>query len=352
MIQCSQHPTCGRNLRNAQEIRASEFAVEVIIPHNTKKISVNKEQENEMTQKALGNMLFSDLIKEWLDSVRAKVKPSSYAQYSKRIEKNILPFFAGMKLSDIAQDTLRHFVERLQAENFNEKYIYDVVTLLRSILKTVTRTYGYPDPTIGMETIRTGRENEAPLSKPIYTDELCEQLNKVLTTDTDLTKCGILMTLYTGLRIGELCALKWEDIDIKAGKVTVVHTIQRISTEDGSMLMMTDLDKKAREIPLPQFLCKILQKHKAPANRYLLSGTASPIEPRTMQYRLRSFLEKEQLPDISFSGLRKLFIKRCISHGTDVTVLADILGNTSVQSTAMYCEKPTITRKIQAINAI
>ncbi len=305
-----------------------------------------------MTRKNLGNILFSDLTKEWLSTVRSKVKPSSYAQYALRLDKNIIPYFEKARLKDITQDSIQSFVEHLYAEGFNGKYIYDVTTLLKSILKNVTRTYGYPDPTVGMETIKTGRESENSPEQPIYTDELCERLNKVLTTNTDLTKCGILTTLYTGLRIGELCALKWEDVDLKVGKITVVRTIQRISTEEGSVLMITDLGKKAREIPLPQFLCDILKKHKAPANRYLLSGTTSPVEPRTMQYRLRSFLKKEYLPDISFSKLRKLFIKRCISHGADVTVLADILGNTSVQSAAAYCEKPTITSKIQAINLI
>ena len=303
-----------------------------------------------MTRKNSGNILFSDLAKEWLASVRSKVKPSSYSQYILRLDKNIIPYFKGAKLKDITQDSIQRFIEHLYAEGLSEQYVYDMMTLFKSILRTATRTYGYPDPTVELEAIKTGRENGNQPESPTYTDELCDRLNKVLITDTDLTKCGILMTLYTGLRIGELCALKWSDIDLSNRTVSVAKTIQRISTEEGSVLIMTDLGKKTREIPLPQFLCDILQKQKAPANSYFLSGTTSPIDPRIMQYRLRSFLKKEYLPDINFRELRKLFIKRCISHGADVTVLADILGNVSVQSAAVYYDKPTINSKIQAIN--
>ena len=305
-----------------------------------------------MTQRALGNRLFSELIQEWLTSAKAKVKPSSYAQYVKRAEKNILPYFSGAKLRDITPESVLGFVQHLQSEGYNEKYIYDLTTLLKSVLKSITRTYGYPDPTVGMEGLLTGREHADIPREPAYGEELCERLIEVLSTDTDLTKCGILMTLYTGLRIGELCALKWEDIDLDNGTLTIRRTIQRVSTEDGSVLMTTELGKRAREIPLPQALRGVLLDFRTSSDRYLLSGTTSPIEPRTMQYRLRAFLKKAYLPDISFSELRKLFIKRCLSRGADVTVLADVLGNASVQSAAAYCEKPTMRSKIEAVNLI
>ncbi len=302
-----------------------------------------------MTQKAKGNVMFSDLAREWLDAAKSKVKPSSYAQYSKRIEKNILPYFENARLREIDSAAIAGYVEHLQAEKFTEKYIYDLTILLRSILKNAAHTMGYPDPTAGMEALKSGREPSAPQALD-HGDEFYRRLNKVLTEDTDLTKCGILLTLYTGLKIGELCALKWADIDLKAGKITVVRSIQRISTEEGSTLIFTESDKRAREIPLTGTLCDILKKWETRDEYYLLSGNDAPIEPRTMQYRLRALLKKEYLPDVSFSGLRKLFIKRCISHGAQVTVLADILGNSSVQSAAAYCEKPTLSGKIRTID--
>ena len=338
--------TCAMRKKFAQ----ANLPLRLLYHTTPKKFLVNKEQENEMTQKALGNTLFSDLIKEWLDSVRAKVKPSSYAQYAKRTEKIILPYFAGKKLKDITAGSVQDFIEHLRAENFNEKYIYDVTTQLKSILKNITRSYGYPDPTVGMEMIRAGRDHEP--QQLVYSEEMCERLDMALTAEPDLTKCGILMTLHTGLRIGELCALKWEDIDLEEKKITVQRGIQRISAEEGSILTITDIGRRSREVPISQFLCDILSKYKVPDNRFFLSGTTSPVEPRTMQYRLRSFLKKEHLPDISFNDLKKLFIKRCISCGTDITVLSDILGNSSVQSAAMYCEKPTITSKMQAVSLI
>ena len=284
---------------------------------------------------------------EWLEDIRSKVKLSSYAQYKIKLEKNILPFFGEIELDKISSEKVNEFYGYLLTVGTGESYAANILSLIKMIMKYLSRVYGIPDPTVGTGLSKSAAEHKR---SDAYDDESYKRLCSVLTCDTDLTKCGILLTLYTGLKIGELCALKWADIDLKAGKITVTRSIQRISTEEGSTLIFTESDKRAREIPLTGTLCDILKKWETRDEYYLLSGNDAPIEPRTMQYRLRALLKKEYLPDVSFSGLRKLFIKRCISHGAQVTVLADILGNSSVQSAVAYCEKPTLSGKIRTID--
>lgn len=176
----------------------------------------------------------------------------------------------------------------------------------------------------------------------------------MLTEEPNLTKAGILLTLFAGLKIGELCALKWCDIDIESGVLTLSKTLQRISAGENTGLILTDLrsDSGVRKVPLAPFLQEILKKFQTDDDKFFLSGTLTPVEPRTMQYRLRSLLKSEDLPSISFSELRRLFIDRCVNSGVDIVTITDILGNSSVQSTLYCCSKPTMDSKMKAVNLI
>ncbi len=295
------------------------------------------------------NMTFEAAAAKWLDAVKPRIKPTSCAQYTARLEKNILPYFKNTPLRDINADKLSELSERLCTEGLTPQYVYDILIQVKMITKYISRACGCPDPAIDAVFARP----EPDVVKSSYDEINCGRLCEALTADPDLTKCGILMTLYTGLRIGELCALKWEDIDLDGGFLNISKTLQRVSVGENTGLVLTELKPcSSRKVPIAAFLQDILLKFKTDAEKFFLSGTTSPIEPRTMQYRLRAFLKKSYLPDISFSELRKLFIKRCLSRGADVTVLADVLGNASVQSAAAYCEKPTMRSKIEAVNLI
>ncbi len=297
------------------------------------------------------NMTFATAAEKWLDSVKLRVKPTSCAQYTVKLEKNILPYFGKTKLKDVTADKLREFKTYLTGEGLTSQYIYDILIQIKMITKYISRAYGCPDPAIDAVFVRP--EQEAP-TKKIYDEIYCRRLCEVLTEEPNLTKAGILLTLFAGLKIGELCALRWREIDMENGILTISKTLQRISAGENTGLILTDLrsDSGVRKVPLAPFLQEILKQFQTDDDRFFLSGTLTPVEPRTMQYRLRSLLKSEDLPSISFSELRRLFIDRCVNSGVDIVTITDILGNSSVQSTYSSCLKPTMDSKIHAINLI
>ena len=219
---------------------------------------------------------------------------------------------------------------------------------LKTVTKYIAQAYDCRDPALAIEPPKFQRKTIGEVE--VYDEIYCRHLYKALTTSPDLTKAGILLTLFAGLKIGELCALKWSDIDLENSVITVSKTLQRISIGGKTDLSLTDVKPdSARKIPIAPFLKDILVRFEADGDKYFLSGKDIPVEARTMQYRLQSFLKKEELPGISFNELRKLFINRCMRKGIDLATLADILGTTGAYLT---CSKASMDSKIEAINLI
>ena len=294
------------------------------------------------------NITFETAVQEWLASVQPKVKVTTYAQYNARLDKFILPYFGKKKVKDVTPEMLDDFVKELGSKGFNEKYICDIVVQLKMVTKYISRSYGCPDPALAAELPKFQRKPAGGTA--VYDEMYCRRLYKALTTAPNLTRTGILLTLFAGLKIGELCALKWSDIDLENGVITISKTLQRISTGENLGLFLTDVKPdSARTIPIAPFLKDILAYFITDDDCFLLSGKDTPVEARTMQYRLQSILKKEDLPGISFNELRKLFINRCMSKGIDVSTLADILGTTGAY---LYCSKSTMDSKIEAINLL
>ena len=294
------------------------------------------------------NITFETAVQEWLALVQPKVKVSTYAQYTARLDKIILPYFGKKKIKDITPEMMDNFVKDLGSRDFNDKYIYDIVVQLKTVTKYIAQAYECRDPALSVEPPKFQRKTIGEVE--VYDEVYCRHLYKALTTSPDLTKTGILLTLFAGLKIGELCALKWADIDFENGFVTISKTLQRISIGGKTDLSLTDVKPdSARKIPLAPFLKDILKSFQTDSDRYFLSGKDTPVEARTMQYRLQSLLKKEDLPNISFNELRRLFINHCMKKGIDLATLADILGTTGAYLT---CSKASMDSKIEAINLI
>ncbi|MCD7811808.1 MAG: site-specific integrase, partial [Ruminococcus sp.] len=149
---------------------------------------------------------------------------------------------------------------------------------------------------------------------------------------------GIALCLTTGLRIGELCALQWEDVDLKKRILTVRKTIQRIRKPNGkskTSLIITEpkSESSKRSIPIPECMVKLLKNFKSNPKDFLISGKEKPIEPRTMQYRFAKILKNVNLPSVHFHALRHMFASNCIKLGFDVKALSEIWGHSNVEIT-------------------
>ena len=177
-------------------------------------------------------------------------------------------------------------------------------------------------------------------------------LNNYLTSNPNASNVGILLSATTGIRIGELCALKWGSIDLEKRTLTIKNTVQRIKSIDGStatklIITLPKSNSSVRKIPLPDFIIPILRNLKGNNDYYILSGTRAIIEPRTMQYRFKHILSDLNLPNVSFHSLRHGFATTCIALGFDVKTLSEILGHSSVEITLNRYVHSSMERKAE-----
>lgn len=141
----------------------------------------------------------------------------------------------------------------------------------------------------------------------------------------DHSKFGVLLSLYTGIRVGELCALQWEDFDLAHSKLKIRKTMQRIQDlGNGSVsktkIVITEPKSQCsiREIPLPLFIVDVAKKFASNPKAYILTGTDRYIEPRTMQNRFKSYVKECNVEPANFHVLRHTFATRCVEVGFEV----------------------------------
>ena len=169
---------------------------------------------------------------------------------------------------------------------------------------------------------------------------------------------GILLTLYSGIRIGELCALKWKDIDFKNNILNINKTLQRVYIKDKqinkSKLIITNpkTHNAEREIPLNKDFAKELKKFKTDNEDYILSGSRKWIEPRTYRRFFARTLEKVKIDKINFHGLRHTFATNCIKLGVDYKTVSELLGHATVNITLNLYVHPQMSQKKKCIDLI
>jgi integrase len=199
--------------------------------------------------------------------------------------------------------------------------------------KFAEREYSYNNPVKNIEPPKIRRSE---LSIPPKHEQ--KLLRNYLLKNPSLRNIGILLSLYTGIRLGELCALMWSDIDFYEQIIRINKTAQRIKRFDGKnktelVITAPKSDKSIREIPIPSFLLKLLMKHRQSINSYILSGTEWIVEPRLMQYHFKAVLKKANLPSMNFHQTRHIFATNCLICGFDIKTLSEILGHSTIELT-------------------
>ena len=275
----------------------------------------------------------SVLFSEWYRSIQHRVKESTIANYTMKAQKHILPNFGDKLVDSIVQNDIYSFIETKQKEGLSNRYVSDIIILMKTIYKYAVRTYHIFNPMAGVILQR---------NKTLEIDLLDEteqaKLQRYINNNQNHSTLGVALSMSTGIRIGELCALQWKDIDLEKRILTVRKTMQRIqcSTEiSKTKLIITDpkSESSRRRIPIPDCMVGFLHKFKEESGNYVLTGSKKPIEPRTMQYRCASILKNAKLPSVHFHALRHIFASSCIKLGFDVKALSELLGHSSVEIT-------------------
>ncbi len=287
---------------------------------------------------------FTEIMQQWLDSTRARIKESSFSSYSDKLRLHLMPYYKDIRYDKITPAEIERFIADKLSAGLSTKYVSDMVMIMKSAAKWAERTYGYINRISSVGPPKVIHQEPDLLSAA---DQ--KKLQAELLSQNDLTSCGIYLAVFTGLRIGELCGLRWEDIDFEKKLLTVKRTVHRISSpackgKTAVKITPPKSENSIRQIPLPDFLLTFIQKFARPEG-FVLSGDSSPVEPRCLSYRFKQILKRAGLPQVKFHSLRHTFATNCLQSDFDVKTLSEILGHANMKTTMKIYVHSSLERK-------
>lgn len=293
------------------------------------------------------------LSKLWLDNIKISVKESTHTRYIRCVEKYILPYFESMQLQKIDISCINSFTKHLLEKGgknggkLSPKTVLDILIVLKCCL-SYGKSCGYPCPDFSM--IQHPKMTKDKISIISKSDK--DPLDNLLWTSNDILSLGILITRYTGIRIGELCGLQWSDVDLRNGLLHISKTVERISNNGISSPCKTKViiskpktDSSHRIIPLVEPILNRLVEFKANPSFFLMSQGEKPTEPHTLYIRYKRYLKRNGLGNYTFHALRHTFATDCVEKGVDAKTISEILGHSNVTTTLKCYVHPTMESK-------
>lgn len=286
--------------------------------------------ENIMKENGMRKKLFlSDLSNEWLDVNRNTFKRSTYQTYKYIVNKYIMNNrISQIPISDISITDIVAFSEELLSKNLSPKTVNNILLIVNYLIK-------YSNEVYKTQQIKIPFVKEAKKEMRVLSKQEQRTLEKSLYSNMDIYKFATLIALYTGIRIGELCALKW--CDISDSSIIISKSMNRLKGMNGKTSLVIDTTKtnsSNRTIPYPEFLNDIINNKRGNPDEYVLSTEKlNFVEPRLLQLKFSNIVENCSIENVTFHTLRHTFATRCIECGFDVKTLSEILGHADVKTT-------------------
>lgn len=275
---------------------------------------------------------FRVVTEEWLKYKKNTVKKSTYYNYSYSVEKYLYPKFADQDITQIKD--YNDFIEKL-TDTLAPKTVRDIITKLKEIINFYEEEH---NTKLNIKKMSLPKMNKKEIQ--ILSNKEKQKLEKYCIEQNSLKSLGILICLNTGLRIGEVCALRWENIDFESKKIHIEKTIERIySKEENKTIVIIDTPKSitsVRTIPINSKLYNILKQIRGKSKKtdFVLTGSSEHyVEPRNYQYHFKEILKRNKVKKYKFHTLRHTFATNCIEAGMDIKSLSEILGHADVSIT-------------------
>lgn len=295
-----------------------------------------------------------EIAAAWKEYKRPYVKQSTMVAYVLILENHILPTFG--EDNSLPEQSVQAFVLHKIESGLSTKSVKDILIVLKMVMKFGVKkewmTYYEWD-------IKYPPSSENKVLDVLSVTNHRKILNHIQSHFTFMG-LGIYISLSTGLRIGEICALKWSDINVTDGILTVNRTIERIYIIEGEkkhteLVINTPKTKNScREIPMNKELLGMLKPLKKVVNDdyYILTNDERPTEPRTYRNYYKRLMEKLDIPKLKYHGLRHSFATRCIEVGCDYKTVSVLLGHSNISTTLNLYVHPNMEQKKRCIDKV
>lgn len=321
---------------------------------NPKKESDKKQFEEKQEKK----IIFSEAMEQWLAYKKFSLAPSSILKYERLIKKHICPELGTVYVQDVNTALILELLEnKAKEQELSSSMLQSILYIVKAVCEYCVIEKKISEIKFSVKIHCKPKREVAVLNRQEQ-----KKLEHSLLSIVDESRLGIMICLYTGIRLGEICALKWKDISLESSTIYVTKTIQRLSTKKGDKKTELILTKpksicSIRTIPMPSVLSDIIRKfqEKVPCieNHYVLSNQENkPIEPRTYEYRFKKYLEQAGISYYKFHTLRHTFATNCVNAGVDIKSLSEILGHSNVSVTLQKYVHSSFEMKQQQIEKL
>lgn len=296
---------------------------------------------------------FKQVAEDWFVFLKPRLKESSIIKYRNILNLYLLPEYGDRRMSEISRADITAFGNELltrggaRQKGLSPKTVTGIIALMKSIFGYAVQEMAFPAPDIRGVCVKQPQKPLRVLSRVEQ-----QKLSSYLCRNLSPCNLGVLTCLYTGLRIGEICALQWGDILFDEQYLYVHKTMQRLQTlsEEGAKTEIRISAPKSecsvRKIPIPGELFRLLVSCRQPDDAFLLTGYPERyIEPRTMENRFKLTLAHCGISNAHFHTLRHTFATRCVELGFDVKSLSEILGHSTVNITMNRYVHPSMELK-------
>ena len=299
-----------------------------------------------------GRILFSQAAAEWLAKISSRRKYSTYIKYDTIYRTHLAGTVGSCRLSpDTVQEVRKKISDHLSEERVSESLQKSIICVTNQIISFANGNYS-----VGIPVLERPPAKAKP--KAPRTFSMAEQARFFACTHGMMDNkfmIAVRLCLYAGLRLGELCALRWTDIDFEDMSLTVNRTVQRIAVPGHitkTILMETapKSESSRRTIPLTPELLELLSRLKG--EQPYVFGQEKPLESRTMQYQFKKLLHKAGIDNRNFHTLRHTFATNCVENGMDVKALSELLGHSDVKITLNRYVHPTMDSKRRQIGSL
>lgn len=315
--------------------------------------SLQRYPRNGPRQAECGNL--EALCRYWLLARCGTIKKSTYSGYDYCVQVHILPHMGTMALSELDGDAILAFVDKMYQKGLAETTVRSVLVVFKAVLKYGVQTRQLKREILAYCTFHCRRAESAVLTM----QESVGMKEYLLEKDTVFC-IAILLCRGTGMRIGELCGLKWGDIDLASKTISIRRTISRIPNPDCSegqprtilYIRTPKSHTSVREIPIPQYLIEPLQTMRQGKEQYLLTGSENCTEPRNVQKKFKTVLRHCGMRDCNFHAMRHGFATACLEKGIDCKTVSAILGHASTRTTMEIYVHTSLRQKQDCIDSV